>query len=279
VGCGRVDLIELYDLVRENLGGVRKRELEAHLQGCQLCAQDIKKLDTIAAAMRAIAVVTDVAPSPQKTAHIETQMQKEASEFAGAKARNLWGPRGQTAAPQRSGVRSRLVREVKAASKALVWAPIFLCILFALIIAAFRWGILKDWIWPGIEVLPRHSYVAKVFGIADREEAGRIIKAFPSVSAGTAERLSDASRWLHLMGAPPAEVRFIELVAQCAGLKQRDKELLGKAKAIWDEAEGASSEQSLAIFAEGNELLSQALSSLAGGTGQREKAQEPRADK
>ncbi|HHN47049.1 MAG TPA: hypothetical protein ENN09_06365 [Planctomycetes bacterium] len=235
MGCGRVDIIELFDLVRQNLGGVRRRELEAHLQGCRLCAEDVNKLTVISSAMSSIAAATDVSPSPVLLKQVQAAMEQGVSGFQGAKARNLWAPNVKPASTRKTRPMSPLYRRVKAAFRTLAVLVLLLALLAGITAAAFRRGIGKNAVWWAVEELPAHPFTAKVFGIPGREECGRIILGLPG-TRGQAAKLADAAKWRTIEGASEAESEFLKTAAVIASQTPPDEVSIACLKALWQHA-------------------------------------------
>lgn len=114
MGCGTVDLLDLYDLARGNLPPVRRRELEAHLAACTSCSGDFERVRALERALGAIRQETAVAPSTVARIRIEAKLAEVISKSEPAKARRLWRPAAETAsrppvAPRRSRLSIRLI--------------------------------------------------------------------------------------------------------------------------------------------------------------------------
>lgn len=272
MGCGRVDLIELFDLARNNMGGVRKRELEAHLQGCSPCTQDVKKLATIVSVMKTIANATNAVPSPRLIASIQVEMQKGAVDFKGVKARNLWAPQEK---PPITHPRRRIgARILRGATSSLRWIAVVVVLAVlvgAIAVGCFRANIAKGLVWKVVDRLPHHPLLGKVLGIADREELNASFSALPNVEDGMKEKFENASKWLMRANAPKQEMDFLELAAKCVQKRPKDAELLEKVKGVWEEAQAAPFEKSLALYVKGCEMIEAAL---AGETQKASKAEK-----
>ncbi|MBN1808372.1 MAG: hypothetical protein JW909_04840 [Planctomycetes bacterium] len=267
MGCGRVDLIQLYDLARGNLVGVRQRELEAHLVGCRLCKEDFDKLKSLLSTMQKIGKSTDVAPSPKLLKRLGEAMLEAASDFAGSKARNLWTPQQDRPAARQT---TRKVSPAgRFAGKFMKWMAVVLLVLVACAAAAavgFRKGVKKELVWKGLDKLPAHPLVSKALGIADRYEISRIMNALPDADKAAGARLEDASRWAEHSGAPVLDTEFLALAAKCvlSGFGRSDPDVLKAARAVWQRAESAPFADSMGIISRGNEMLAAFLDGNAG---------------
>ena len=280
MGCGRVDLIELFDLARNNLGGVRKRELEAHLQGCPPCTQDVKKLTAIVSSMKTIANATNAVPSPKLIAQIQVEMQKGSVDFKGAKARNLWAPQQK---PPVTRPRRRIGAKIlRGATSTLRWIAVVVVLVVlagAIVVGCFRANIMKGLIWKGVDRLPHHPYLGKALGIADREELNAIFDALPKVEADMKQKIEDAAKWLVHASAPKQETDFLELAAKCIQKKPKDAELLEKVKEVWQEAQAAPFEKSLAVYVKGSEMIEAVLAGEKQKTAKAEEEMKGNLDK
>lgn len=129
LGCGRVDLIDLFDLARANATPVRQRELQAHLAACPPCTDDYKRLCALEEAFSALRDETSSPLTPPEISKLEVRLMDTVSQFDQARAHRLWQPQSTTAERRR-------VRRRSLGRKIIKWT---LLILLVLLVSAGAW--------------------------------------------------------------------------------------------------------------------------------------------
>jgi hypothetical protein len=230
--------------------------------------------------MKTIANATNAVPSPRLIAQIQEEMQKGAVDFKGAKARNLWVPQQKPPVTRpRRRIGAKILRGATSTLRWVAVAAALAVLVGAITVGCFRADIMKGLIWKAVDRLPHHMYLSKALGIANREELNAIFGALPKVEAGTKQKIEDAAKWLAHASAPKQETDFLELAAQCIQKKPKDADLLEKVKEVWQGAQAAPFEKSLAVYVKGSEMIEAVLAGEKQKAAKAEKEMDGNLDK